>query len=146
MIHHLFAIVLAAAAFDADMSSQEKKNTGIYKLSDQEKTALQEWVDNSYNKPSKKNNPSLMENLYNGSYIRLTDNSTWNIRPQDRAIAQGWISQVEIVITPSGNTEYPSKLTNSVSKSSVLAKKVDSLPNSPSQSKKSATSPATTTN
>jgi hypothetical protein len=132
MIHVLFALVLASASFDLDMSAQDKKKTGIYKLSDQEKSALQEWVDNANNKPMlKKANPSLSENLYNSSYLKLTDNSIWNVRPQDMPISQGWISEVEIIITPSGDPQYPSKLTNSVSSSSVLARKVDSIPTQP---------------
>jgi len=135
----LFAL-LAAASFDANMTQQDRKNTGIYKLSDQEKSALKEWVDNSYTKtPNKKTNPSLSENLYSGSYLKLTDNSIWNVRPQDTPISQSWISEVEIIIAPSNDPDYPFKLTNNVSKSSILAKRVDALPMTPSKSAKPPT-------
>lgn len=125
-----FAILFAAASLDANMSPKDKKNTGIYKLSDQEKASLKEWVDNSYTRPStrKTPSPSLSENLYSGSYLKLTDGSNWNVRPEDTPISQGWISEVEIIIAPSDDPDYPFTLTNSVSRSSILAKKVDTIP------------------
>ena len=145
MIHVVATLLLAAPLFDANMSPQDKKNTGIYKLSDQEKGALKEWVDNSYSRPTaKKTNPSLSEILYNGSYLRFTDNSIWNVRPQDTPISQGWISEVEILIDPSDDPNYPFKLTNNISKSSIYAKRVQSLPTSPSRAPMAPQPPTTT--
>jgi hypothetical protein len=79
------------------------------------------------NKP-KVAGPILQENLKNGSYIRLSDGSLWNIRPEDAPITQGWITPVEINATPSGDKDYPYTLTNSLTGSSVKAKKVTSVP------------------
>ena len=72
--------------------------------------------------------PLLQENLKNGSYIRLSDGSLWNIRPEDTPITQGWITPVEINATPSGDKDYPYTLTNSLTGSSVKARKVQSVP------------------
>jgi hypothetical protein len=125
MVSSLLAFALLATSFELEMSPQDQRDTGIYKLSEKEKGALQEWVKNNYTKPAaapnlpKQKNPSLVENLNNGSYLRLTDGSIWNIRPQDTLISQGWITEVEVVITPSSDLQYPYKLTNSLSKSSV---------------------------
>ena len=64
--------LLAAEALDTDMSAQEKKKTGVYKLSDNEKAALQKWVDNNYTRRSQpvqtsslsEGHATLQENLH----------------------------------------------------------------------------------
>jgi hypothetical protein len=71
-------------------------------------------------------NPVLSESLNSGRYIRLSDNSLWEINPGDTAITQSWITPVEIIASPSGNATYPYKLTNSLTGSSVLARRVSS--------------------
>lgn|SRR3990167_3773811 len=72
--------------------------------------------------------PMIQENLRNGSYIRLTDGSLWNIHPEDTPITQGWITPVEIQVSPSNDREYPYTLTNSLTGSSVKARRADSVP------------------
>ena len=140
-------LLLAIEPLDLEMNVQDKKRTGIFKLSEKEKTALQGWIDNHYAKreeplaaPAPKTpKPTLSENLNSGSYIRLSDDSLWNIRPEDTPITQGWISAVEIVITPSGDPKYPFKLTNSLTGSSVLARKATQVPGSSQTNTKSLT-------
>jgi hypothetical protein len=117
------------------MSPEETKKTGLNKLSSKEKKELQHWVDNNYDKkpqPGTKKvkgaNPTLSENLMNSQYLRLSDDTLWNIRPEDVPIAQGWITPAEIVVTTSGNPFFSYKLTNQLSGSSVLARKADKLP------------------
>jgi hypothetical protein len=121
-----------------EMSEQEEKNTDIYNLTEKEKAAFQEWVDaNSQNTspeqnsaiPLRKNaNPSLSENHFNGDYLRLSDGTLWNVRPEDTPISQAWITPVDIIVSNSKDPFYPYKLTNTVSKSSVLARKAETLP------------------
>ncbi|MES2274277.1 MAG: hypothetical protein V4487_08825 [Chlamydiota bacterium] len=129
--------LLAAEALDFDMTPDEKKKTGINKLSDKEKASLQNWIDNNY---AKRNQPiqkgvvergTLQENLKSGRYLRLSDGSIWNIHPGDISVTQGWITPVDIIVTQSSDSNYPYKLTNSVTGSSVRAKKVESIPASP---------------
>lgn len=137
----LFAsfILLAAQAIDADMSRQDQKETGVYKLTDKQKTALQKWIDNNYTKREtplavaqtpKKAQPVLQDNLNSGRYIRLSDSSTWEIHPDDTPITQGWITPVEILVSPSGDQNYPYFLTNSLTESKVKAKKATNIPSS----------------
>jgi hypothetical protein len=128
----LLALMLLAAAFDASMTSQEMKQTGMAKLSSKEKTALQNWIDAHYTKkevvagPKTAAKPAILEeNLKNGSYIRLTDNSLWEINPADTPITQGWITPVEIKVTTTNDTSYPYTLTNSLTSSKVRARKVE---------------------
>lgn len=122
-------LLFSAETLDFDMSPQEKKKTGISKLSDKEKAALQLWIDNNYTKRSQplqpnesKARPQISENLNNGRYIRLTDGTLWAIRPQDTPITQSWITPVDILVSQSGDATYPYKLTNSLTGSSVFAK------------------------
>ncbi|MDE3046481.1 MAG: hypothetical protein KGJ02_07545 [Verrucomicrobiota bacterium] len=132
----LALFILAAEILDHEMTSQEKKETGVYKLSDKQKAALQEWIDIHYEKRQTplatrsphKNRPTLSESLLNGSYIRLSDGSLWNVRPQDTPFTQSWINAVEIIISPSNDKEYPYKLTNSLTGTSIYARKADHLP------------------
>ncbi len=139
MIFSFFAAwhILAAEALDSDMTPQEKKQTGIYKLDDRQKASLQQWIDAHYQKkgeaaasspsiPGK--NPTLSENLMNSRYIRLSDTTLWSIRPADVPIVQGWITPVEIIVTQSSDPFFPVKLINKLTGSFVLARKVDSLP------------------
>ena len=81
-----------------------------------------------YNFASNEKNAVISENLYNGRYIRLSDQSTWEINPDDTPLTQGWITPVEIVVSQSGDPQYPYKLTNSLTGSSVKAQKVSKLP------------------
>jgi hypothetical protein len=114
--------------FHFDMTPQEKKQTGVYKLSDKEQAALQIWIENNYAKRDKPLHSSgegglLQENLKNGQYIRLSNGSLWAIHPKDVPITQGWITPVQIVVTSTGDAEYSYKLTNSLTGSAVRAKK-----------------------
>ncbi len=125
----LASALVAAAAIDFDMNADEKKQTGLYKLNDKEKTALQSWIDNHYTKRSQpvqqaiQEKGTLQENLKSGSVIRLSDGSLWNIHPKDTPITQSWITPAEIVVSQSGDPTYPYKLTNSLTGSSVRAQK-----------------------
>ena len=134
MITFLTSFVLAAHPIDSEMTVKQKKRTGVAKLNEKQKAALQQWIDSKYVAKGGKSDtaakvvaPTLQDNLYNGHYIRLTDGSLWEINPEDTPITQGWITPVEIIVSESGNTDYPYKLTNSLTGSSVRAKKAQSL-------------------
>ena len=73
----------------------------------------------------------LESNLNNGTAIQLSDKSVWEINPQDVPITQGWITPTEIIITQSGNRDYPVQLTNSLTGSSVSARKTVLAPTKP---------------
>ena len=123
-------LLFAAEALDFDMTAQERKKTGVSKLTEKEKAALQQWIDNNYIKRAQplqttemKGRTQISENLLNGRQIRLTDGSLWSIRPKDVPITQSWITPVDIIITQSGDPDFPYKLTNSLTGSSVFAQK-----------------------
>lgn len=124
---------VAASTFDTEMTAQEKKQTGLTRLSDKEKTALQNWIENHYQKRIEpiggtQEEGTLEENLKSGSFIRLSNGTLWNIHPKDTPITQGWITPVEITVTQTGNADYPYKLTNTLTGSSVRARKAQQEP------------------
>lgn len=125
-MYSLFAAFILAA-FDSGMSVEEMRQTGMVKLSAQEKIALETWINQRYSKnliaQNSKKGPILQENLKNGSYIRLTDNSLWEIDPNDTPVTQGWITPVEIKVTASDDSNYPYNLTNTLTGSTVKARK-----------------------
>ena len=124
-----FTLFASAAIF---MTPQEKEKTGLSKLTKKEQTALEDWVYNNYEKrayplfASKQagRRPHIEENFNGGRHIRLSDDTSWKIHPSDTPVAQGWITPVEIGISDSGETEYPCRLTNSLTGSSIRALQV----------------------
>jgi hypothetical protein len=132
--------LLAAEVLDFDMTPAEKKQTGVGKLSTKQKVALQHWIDNHYVKRDvplannlPKQRPVISELIQNGRYLRLSDNTLWAIAPKDTSITQGWVTPVEIIVGPSGDSDYPYKLTNTLTGSVVRAQKVDQVPAQPVQ-------------
>ena len=129
----LLSFFFAAELIDLEMTNQEKKTTGLHQLSDRQKGALQTWIDNHYEKrkvplelagAGKKPKVSSIE--YNGqdTFVLLGDGTKWNICPKDAPVAQGWINpDVEIIVHASDDEQYPMTLTNTLSKSSVRAKR-----------------------
>lgn len=126
--------LVSQSILDNEMNLQERKKTGVYKLSAKEKTALYAWIEAGYVKRetplavAEADQSVLEENLRSGSYIRLSNNTLWNIHPDDVPVTQGWITPVDITVSPNDDPQYPFKLTNTLSGSSVRAKKVTSLP------------------
>ena len=131
----LISALFSAEILDFDMTPDEKKKTGVGKLSDKQKSALQHWIDNHYVKRdlplanvAPKKRPMISETLQNGKFIRLSDGTLWSIAPADTPLTQSWITPVEIIVSESsGDREYPYKLTNTLTGSSVRAQKVDKV-------------------
>ncbi|MGB7977790.1 MAG: hypothetical protein WCF19_01360 [Chlamydiales bacterium] len=128
----MLAVILAAAiAFDSSMTDEEWEQTGLIKLTLQERMALQEWMEERYSKKmaaqDKKSAPVLQEVLKNGRFVRLSDHSLWEIDGQDTPITQGWITPAEISAASNGDAAYPYTLTNSLTGSTVRARKAQSI-------------------
>lgn len=130
----LASTTLLLAEEPLNMNAKDKKATGVYKLTTKEKVALQNWIDARYDKrpapiatdADTKEHGVLTENLNNGRHIRLSDHSLWEIRPSDTPLTQAWITPVEIYVSRSDDPNYPYKLTNSLTGTSVHAKAIQS--------------------
>lgn len=125
-------LMLATAFIDLDMTSDEKTKSGVYKLTQKERSYLQLWIDNHYDQrlipleqTEIQKNPTVfrIEKKEERVFIHLTDETCWEVRPKDEGVALGWINpDAEILIRPSGEEEYPFTLTNSISKSTIRGK------------------------
>lgn len=123
----MFMILAAAVTFGSNMSQEEKKQTGIAKLTIQERATLQEWIEEHYAKKvvaqNKGSSPVIEAVLKRGRFIRLSDETLWEIDPQDTLITQSWITPSEINVAENTDDDYPYSLTNSLTGSKVRARK-----------------------
>lgn len=135
----ILAAILLATAFDADMTVQQMRETGVAKLSSKEKKAFGQWLETRYTRKTPPpvaaktdKPPTIEENLKNGRFIRLSNHTLWEINPSDTLITQGWITPVEIKIEQnSGDPTYPYTLTNTLTGSSVRARQAQSVESEP---------------
>ena len=127
--------LLAFSLFDLEMTQQQKKDTGVAKLSEKERSYLQNWIDNNFNKREypltetvQLQMPIIEDNLNNGKHLRLSDRSLWEINLEDTLLTQSWITPVEILVMHSSDSNYPYRLTNSLTGSSVGARRIQQIP------------------
>ncbi len=64
----------------------------------------------------------LSTNMQNGKELILTDNSKWDIAPEDQITSQLWIGSFPLKITLGGSKEYPYLLTSIHSQKKVKAR------------------------
>ncbi len=113
------------------MTPGEERNTGVHKLTPEEKKALQKWINKHHVKrPGTNANeyPLISEVINGGAYLKLSDNSLWEVLPSDWPISQSWITPVEIIPEKVPDSEDLYTLTNSLTGSKVRAKKISSMP------------------
>ncbi len=118
---------------DTHMTPSDQRKTGVHKLSPEEKKALQQWINKHHIKrPGTRPNeyPVISEVISGGAYLRLSDGSIWEVIPADWAISQSWITPVEIIPEKEPHSEDLYILTNSLTGSTIRAKKISSLPKS----------------
>lgn len=145
-------------SLNTHMNNSEKSATGVDKLTPAEKAALQQWINTHHsvktpasstpasstqygtisNTPdpgstSLSPNPppiTLSQNISGGRYIMLTDETIWEINPEDTPTSSAWITPVEMIISNNPDSNWPYILTNSATGSRVRAKQIDKLPQS----------------
>ncbi|MES2122613.1 MAG: hypothetical protein V4492_07550 [Chlamydiota bacterium] len=114
---------------DNVMTKEEQKKTGITSLSFQQKVALEAWLNkNCIMKAEtleapKKGGLSMSININNGQKLMLSDNSLWEVNPNDIDVASVWITPFPIQMSPSNDPQYPMLLTNTLTGVSVRARK-----------------------
>ena len=101
------------------MTKTEQDRTGVSKLSAKEKAALEEWLtdfvigiaaqkSNVY--PGVGQEHWVKETVDSGAFIRLEDNSLWEISPIDTINTILWLPIDNIIVIESTNALYPYKL------------------------------------
>jgi hypothetical protein len=123
-----YAPLHAEFLLDQVMSKEEQKETGVAKLSRNQKIALEAWLNKNFilkskDQTSQKTQLSLSINIDNGQKLQLSDNSIWEISPDDVSTAAVWITPFPVKITQSDDPDYPYLLVNETSGVSVKARK-----------------------
>ena len=119
----IFQFAYADWTLDEMMSKRDKKRTGVAKLNSRQRKNLQSWIRKNFvvrdsevheeqekvrqELDAKKRAPTVSEVMQSGKYLKLTDNTVWEIHPADRATVQLWITPASIIVTTSNNPIYP---------------------------------------
>lgn len=116
--------------FDRGMTPDDRRATGVDKLSPDEKQKMNDWINQHYTPNHLVINSGshhyVVENLHNGSYIRLDDGNIYAISPDDIQTSSMWILPFPLVIEESNDPDYPYLLVNENTGSSVKAKQSSS--------------------
>lgn len=109
------------------MSLEDQKTTGVIRLTKEQKEALAKWlVKHGYFDKVVGDDTihalKIAMNVYEGKILMLSDNSVYEIAPDDRNVASQWLSAIPIKVSKSTNRDYPFVLTNLRSHISIKAK------------------------
>lgn len=123
------ASLSARILLDDVMTQADQRKTGISTLTYQQKFALEEWISRNCTmknapKVQTQNQLFLSINIDGGQKIQLSDDSIWQISPDDIPTASTWITPVPIQIVPSNYPDFPSLLVDTQTGNSVKAKKI----------------------
>ncbi|MGL4539854.1 MAG: hypothetical protein ACRCU0_02620 [Candidatus Rhabdochlamydia sp.] len=120
-------LLCANIILDQAMTPEDQRKTGITKLNRKQKLALESWLNENFNPKehsSQDQEPlSLSINIDNGQKLQLSDNSIWEVHPQDVDISAVWITPFPLQIEKSTNPTYPFLLKNTRTQMSVRARK-----------------------
>lgn len=120
-------LLCANIILDQAMTPEDQRKTGMTKLNRKQKLALESWLNENFTSkesPSQDQEPlSLSINIDNGQKLQLSDNSIWEVHPQDVDISAVWITPFPLQIEKSTNPTYPFLLKNTRTQMSVRARK-----------------------
>jgi hypothetical protein len=137
MLVPFFSQLHAQIILEEVMSKEDQKKTGIANLSRHQKIALEAWLNQNFILKTKEHSSqselSLSLNINNGQKIELSDNSLWEIAPNDVSISAVWITPFPVKITPSGDPDYPCLIVNLNSGVSIKARQIPPSATPPAQ-------------
>lgn len=115
---------------DQEMSPEDQKRTGVSKLTELEQRNLEEWLGEKFQKKSE-HHPLFDNELYvsevinEGQQLRLSDNTLYEIAPEDWVHSQAWIALTHVQVQQSKNPYYPFTIINPRSGYQVRARLID---------------------
>lgn len=126
-------LLCANIILDEAMNQEDQRKTGVTKLNRKQKLALEAWLNDHFitkeEQISQEKEPlSLSINIDNGQKLQLSDDSIWEVYPQDVDISAVWITPFPLQIEKSTNPTYPFLLKNTRTQMSVRARKSNSNP------------------
>jgi hypothetical protein len=117
--------VLGTVRLNDVMSMDEQQKTGVVGLSAMQKKELESWINDKFVlKPVATSSTTiyLEQNMQSGAQLMFSDGSIYEIAPTDRSKTVFWLTPIPLNIEPSGDPNYPTKITNTLTKVSVNAK------------------------
>ncbi len=133
-------LLLAHGAMNADividdyMDTAQREKTGISKLNKNEIILLEGWLNKNFvpkNQAPAANELFLSENLSNGSLLKLSDGSIYEVNPQDIPLSSLWITPFPMEVTMTSDPNYPFLLMNKNTNTMVHARKPQIIPTPP---------------
>jgi len=110
------------ASLEEYMSPSDQAKMGINKLNVREREALEKWLEEHCGEKKESKTLFLSENIGGGFQIKLTDGSLWEVSPKDRNRSALWITPIQIEVQPNSDPDYPYKLVNVNTKSSLAVR------------------------
>jgi len=127
----LFPIVpiFAKVVFDDRMTHEDMDRTGVGELNYSQQMALQDWINENYEQKQEKPKKGIEQlfislNIEEGAKLELSDGSLYDIDPDDRLYSSFWVTPIPISLGQSKNKEYPVKITNMNTGTSVNGKEI----------------------
>jgi len=110
------------------MSLEDQKATGVIRLTQEQKRALAEWfVKHGYYQMQASvnynNTLTVFLNIGSGQKIMLSDNTVWEVSPDDQTLASSWLGSNPVQLTDSSNQAFPYLMTNLRTQQSIKVKK-----------------------
>ncbi len=126
------SILHAEAKLDDYMPVDIQKYSGVYSLSDDQKQYLADWLAEHMGDGKKTRNEHhakelfLSENVEGGKFLRLSDNSLWEVDPIDLSRSKIWLFPFPVRLRKNGRQDFPYTVTNMNTGSKVDVRRVGS--------------------
>lgn len=121
--------LMADISLQQMMSKRQMQETGVDQLNYSQMRSLEMWLDANFDlkddRPKKEDDQLYLSlNVGEGRKLELSDGSSYEIAPEDQVYAAFWITPFAVSVGKSGDPNYPVKITNLNSGTSVRAKEI----------------------
>ncbi|MCI0382002.1 MAG: hypothetical protein L0207_02990 [Chlamydiae bacterium] len=119
----------ALVTLDEMMSQDEQKQTGVTKLSPNQKKLLEKWIDDHFTKKIANNTETstLILNIGRGKVLQLSNGFYYEIAPEDQEYSSSWLTPTAIQIKEGDDPDFPLLLKNMRTGTTVRGKKLEHL-------------------
>lgn len=120
-----FTLPLSARiCLDYVMTPEQMHITGIDELDDEQRYALELWLNDYFELKKPKEGLYITMNFDSGAKINLSDDTAYEIDPEDRVYAAFWMTPFPVKLGKSSKPQYPVKITNMYTGTSIKAKRI----------------------
>jgi len=133
-------ILCGSAKLDKYMPLYVQKYSGVYNLSDDQKEYLADWLAEHMGQQQQttasddRKELYMSENIEGGKFVRLSDNTLWEVDPIDLSRSKIWLFPFPVRIRKNGRQDFPYTITNMNTGSKVDVRQVGSAAVTPKNS------------